>query len=157
MTKEMRNELDIANAWLEKNEGLFRESNVLRMVDASQYVHCRNNFVEEMGRVVGPDGKPLKPVAGIWHTVAINSNQVGNSSYKHQDWKDNKASYNCLVPWGSWGGGDLVLWPLRMRIEIQEGDGFLFPGAIIAHSVTGIRQGRNNNQGDTRTVANTMV
>src|SRR5437588_1593070 len=143
MTKEMRTELDIANQWLKKNQGLFHEvSNVLRMVDASQYVHCRNNLEEEMGKVAGPDGQPLKPVAGVWHAVAININQVGSSSEKHQDWKDNKTSYNCVVPWGSWGGGDFVLWPLRMRIEVKEGFGFLFPGAIIAHSVTPIQKGR---------------
>ena len=143
MTKEMESELETATAWLERNQELFKEaSNVLRMVDPAQYAHCRNNFVEEMGKVVGPDGHPLKPVAGVWHALAINSNQVGNSSNKHVDWKDAKTSYNCIIPWGAWGGGDIVLWPLKMRIEVREGDGFLFPGAIIAHSVTAIKQGR---------------
>ena len=143
MTKDMEDALDIVNPWVEKNEDLFTElSEVLRMVDPAQYAHCRNHFKEEMGKVLGPDGNPLKPIAGIWHTVALNRIQVGNASSKHIDWKDNRTSYNCIVPWGTWGGGDLVLWPLKMRVEIQEGDGFLFLGGLIAHSVMAIKQGK---------------
>lgn len=139
MTREMQQDLTMANAWLKENEGLFQEvSDVLRLVDPEQYVHCRNHFKQYMGEVMGPDGKPLRPVAGVWHTVAVNRNQVGDPVDRHLDWKDNKPSYNCLIPWGSWSGGDLVLWPLKARVGLREGEVFMFLGGIVAHSVTRI-------------------
>jgi hypothetical protein len=37
---EMKTNLNVANPWLERNNGLFEEvSNVLRMVDPDQYLH----------------------------------------------------------------------------------------------------------------------
>ena len=56
----------------------------------------------------------------------------------HVNWKDTKSVFNCLIPWGNWTGGDLVLWPLKMRIQILEGEGFFFLGAITAHCGTEI-------------------
>lgn len=35
-------------------------------------------------------------------------------------------------------GGSLVLWPLKVIIEVPEGWGILFPGSLIAHSLTPI-------------------
>src|SRR4030088_3148613 len=43
--------------------------NVLRMMDAEQYVHMRNGFRKFMEREAAPDGLRLEPVAGVWHTV----------------------------------------------------------------------------------------
>jgi len=142
MTKRMEDDLAIANPWVEKNERLFKElSNVLRMVDPTQYVHCRNGFQELWDKEKGPDGNPLKPIGGIWHTLALNMGQVRDASKVHLDWKDNKSTFNCVVPWGSWKGGDMILWPLKMRIQIQEGEGFMFLGGLIAHSVTMLTDG----------------
>ena len=108
------------------------------MVDPDQYVHCRNDFKEKMAEVDGPDGNPLQPAAGVWHALAVNLNQVGVGVKTHVDWKDTKSVFNCLIPWGNWTGGDLVLWPLKMRIQILEGEGFFFLGAITAHCGTEI-------------------
>jgi hypothetical protein len=44
----------------------------------------------------------------------------------------------------AWEGGDLILWPLKMRIEIQEGEGFLFLGSLIAHQAGEVTKGVRN-------------
>ena len=36
-----------------------------------------------------------------------------------------------------------MLWPLKMRVQISEGEGFLFLGHLIAHSLTAITGMRN--------------
>ena len=139
MTKQLEEDLAFGAPWLAANQGLFQEvSNVLRMVDPDQYIHCRNDFKEKMAEVDGPDGNPLQPAAGVWHALAVNLNQVGVGVKTHVDWKDTKSVFNCLIPWGNWTGGDLVLWPLKMRIQILEGEGFFFLGAITAHCGTEI-------------------
>jgi hypothetical protein len=39
-----------------------------------------------MEQVAEPDRKRLKPVASVWHTLAINRNQIKKVSEKYQDW-----------------------------------------------------------------------
>jgi hypothetical protein len=145
MSKEMKRDLEVARVWFSQNQDLFAEaSDVLRMMDAEQYVHMRNGFRKFMEREAAPDGLQLEPVAGVWHTVALNRKQVGNASETHQDWKDDGQTYNCVIPYGEWSGGDLILWPLKLRVQISEGEGFFFLGRLIAHSVTEVVGMRNS-------------
>jgi len=86
MSNEMKRDLEVARVWFSQNQDLFAEaSDVLRMVDPEQYVHMRNGFRKFMEKEAAPDGLPLEPVAGVWHTVALNRKQVGNASTTHQD------------------------------------------------------------------------
>ncbi len=145
MSNDMQRDLEVARVWLSQNQDLFAEaSDVLRMVDPEQYVHMRNEFRKFMEKEAAPDGLPLEQVAGVWHTVALNRKQVGNASTTHQDWKDGQQTYNCVIPYGEWSGGDLILWPLKLRVQISEGEGFLFLGRVIAHSVSEVVGMRNS-------------
>ena len=49
----------------------------------------------------------LQKVGGLWHGLAINQGQtkVGKG---HKDYRDAKDSYNCVIPYGDWQGGDLT-------------------------------------------------
>jgi len=49
-----------------------------------------------------------------------------------------------VIPYGEWSGGDLILWPLKLRVQISEGEGFFFLGRLIAHSVTEVVGMRNS-------------
>jgi len=49
-----------------------------------------------------------------------------------------------VIPYGEWSGGYLILWPLKLRVQISEGQGFFFLGRLIAHSVTEVVGMRNS-------------
>jgi hypothetical protein len=40
------------------------------------------------------------------------SQQMGNASETHANLKDELQTYNCVIPYGEWDGGDLILWPI---------------------------------------------
>ena len=69
---------------------------------------------------IGQDGQnknaekhnDLQKVAGIWLGLPINQNQT-NSGGVHRDERDVKRGFNCVVPYGEWEGGDLLLWEIR--------------------------------------------
>ena len=74
----------------------------------------------------------LEPLCGAWFGAAINEEVTGSTS-AHLDWGDH--GYNCVVPWGEYEGGGLILWPLKMVVKLQPGDAFFFMGSLIAHNV----------------------
>jgi hypothetical protein len=83
----------------------------------------------------------LKPLCGIWFGVAINE-EVTGSTGTHLDFSD--SGFNCVVPWGKYKGGGLVLWQLKMVMELEPGDAFFFMSSLIAHNVNEIEGVRNS-------------
>ena len=83
----------------------------------------------------------LKPLCGIWFEVAINE-EVTSSTSTHLDF--NNSGYNCVVPWGEYKGGALVLWQLKIIVELEPGDIFFFMGSLIAHNVGEIEGVQNS-------------
>jgi hypothetical protein len=69
----------------------------------------------------------LQPLCGIWFGVAINET-VTSSTSTHLDFSD--SGFNCVVLWGKYKGGALVLWQLKMILELEPGDAFFFYGFI---------------------------
>ena len=53
--------------------------------------------------------------------------------------------FNCVVPYGDWEGGDLLLWEPRQRIQFRQGQAIFFRAASITHNAWNI-QGRRNFQ-----------
>ena len=80
----------------------------------------------------------LQKVAGIWSGLAINQNQT-NSDGTHRDKRDTKRGFNCVVPYGKWEGGYLLLWELRQRISIQQAQAIFFRGNIISYNACNIK------------------
>lgn len=79
---------------------------------------------------------------GAWSGVAVNcGHRAGTSSFIHYDWQDYSASYNCVVPTfhdltTTYTTANLVLWPLKVVMELKPGDTLFFFGYLIAHEVT---------------------
>lgn len=85
----------------------------------------------------------MKMIAGVWAGLVINENQVA-AGEPHKDQEDARKGFNCVVPWGTWTGGDLLLWELKKRVEVREGQAVFFRGSLITHDVcniNGIRHG----------------
>ena len=61
-----------------------------------------------------PRGRSTR-IPSAWPGVAINQSMaVGNSmSKKHIDWQDCVSGFNAVIPWGNFGGGNLILWPAK--------------------------------------------
>ena len=74
--------------------------------------------------------------------MAINQNQT-NSGGVHRDEMDAKRELNCVVPYGEWEGGDLLLWEIRQRISIQQRHAVFYRGNIISHNAWNIKGVRN--------------
>jgi hypothetical protein len=67
---------------------------------------------------------------------------VGSAT--HRDVKDDYSIFNAVIPFGDFKGGELVLWGLKMIVELRPGDVFLSYGSLIAHNITGVEGDRNS-------------
>ena len=132
---EYRKDLPASKEWCEKNKKLFEYlSEGLRMISPMTYVRYRGAqpYLQTLD---------LQPLCGDWFGVAINQVVTGSTS-THLDFGD--SGYNCVVPWGEYNGGGLVLWQLEMIVELEPGDAFFFMGSLIAHNVGEIEGVRNS-------------
>jgi hypothetical protein len=68
--------------------------------------------------------------------MAINQVVTGSTG-THLDFRD--LGYNCIVPWGRYNGGRLVLWQLEIIVELEPSDIFFFMGLLIVHNVDEIQ------------------
>jgi hypothetical protein len=76
----------------------------------------------------------IGPLLSSWFRAAIHKNMSGQfASCLHRDIKDYGLS--CLVPWGEYEGGDLVLVQLGMKMELKPGDAFFFCSCEIVHDI----------------------
>ena len=64
--------------------------------------------------------------------MAINEAVTGSTG-THLDFGD--SGFNCVVPWGEYKGGGLVLWQLKIVVELEPSDAFFFIGLLIVHNV----------------------
>jgi hypothetical protein len=133
---EYRKDLPASKEWCDKNKKLFHDlSEALRMISPMTYVRYRGAQPYLKAR------HNLHPLCGIWFGVAINQLVTGSTG-THLDFGD--WGYNCVVPWGQYTGGGLVLWQLEMIVELEPGDAFFFMGLLIAHNVGEIEGVRNS-------------
>ena len=133
---EYQRELPASKEWCDKNKKLFDYlSEGLRMISPMTYIRYRGAAPYLKAR------HNLEPLCGVWFGVAINQVVTGSTG-THLDFGD--SGYNCVVPWGRYNGGGLVLWQLEMIVELEPGDAFFFMGSLIAHNVDEIQGVRNS-------------
>lgn len=118
-----------ASEWVEGNAGLLRAvSNAHRCIVPQEYgrvVMAGNRISIKLG---------LKPLFKGWFGAAIHQNMTGkHASGLHLDGKD--YSLSCLIPWGEFKGGNLVLVQLGLKVEIRPGDAFFFRSSHIVHQL----------------------
>ena len=86
----------------------------------------------------------LKGLSGAFMGCAINIGSEGTpvQTEPHRDVKERAFGVSCLCPFGEFEGGALILWELKLIIELAPGDLFFFPDSLIHHSneeVKGVR------------------
>ena len=47
-----------------------------------------------------------------WQGLAVNEGQT-KSGKPHKDYADAKEAFNCVIPYGDWQGGKIILWDLK--------------------------------------------
>jgi len=52
----------------------------------------------------------------------------------HRDVKESIFGFSCVIPAGNYTGGGLILYDLKMIVELAPGDVFLFPDSLIHHA-----------------------
>jgi hypothetical protein len=138
MSAEYREQENEANTWLQANDKLWqRISNQLRLLAPHQFVK-----MEKCTRFF-PAG--VEPLCAAYHGVCLNQgveDPVGSAT--HRDVKDDFTVCNAVAPFGSYKGGYLVLWGLKMRVEMRPGDVFFFYDSIVSHNVTAVEGDRNS-------------
>ena len=77
----------------------------------------------------------LRLLCGIWFRVAINEVVTGSTS-TYLNFGD--SGFNYVVSWGEYKGGGLVLWQLKIVVELEPSDAFFFMGSLIAHNISEI-------------------
>ena len=135
-----------AQQWVARNKPLFRYlANELKLRDPETYAKMNNipwlnTMVEHGAKHVGQKNNyageveiPLDKLGELWPALAINEGQT-DAGGVHKDYKDHKDSFNCVIPYGDWEGGDVLLWDLRKRVEVKEGQALFFRGRIILHN-----------------------
>ena len=129
-SKEYMDDHPVSEEWCNANQELFKYlTNGLRMISPDTYARYAG-----AREYLGKNG--LEPCCGVWFGVAINQDVTGDTGI-HQDLGDH--GYNCVVPWGEYKGGELILWQLEMAVELWPGDAFFFIGSLIAHNIQGVK------------------
>lgn len=130
LSSEYKSQLPNSQTWLDANQDLFRRlSDDLRLINPECYVKFRSV------KPCLPAG--MEPLCGIFPGLAINQRMTGDSGI-HQDWGDYCRGFNCVVPWGGFTGGGLVLYQAGIVYELRPGDVLYFYGNILAHNVVDI-------------------
>lgn len=58
-----------------------------------------------------------------WAAMAINQQMIPTSPLlHHQDWRDVKTAPNAVIPYGTYTGGELVLWQYQCVVELLPGE-----------------------------------
>lgn len=65
-----------------------------------------------LDKVVAAGGISLEKAAGIWPGLAVNQ-RLKKRGTAHRDQNDTSRGPNCVVPYGNWSGGDVLLWKIR--------------------------------------------
>ena len=135
LSREFKADLPDSQTWLDANQALFRRlSDTLRLINPECYVKFRG-----IQSYLPAD---MQPLCGIFPGLAINQGMTGDSGI-HQDWGDYYRGFNCVVPWGDFTGGGLVLYQAGIVYELKPGDVLYFYGNILAHNVINIEGERN--------------
>lgn len=91
----------------------------------------------------------LRRMCGAWMGCVVNyQNQEEDSPVvtpPHRDVKERVFGVSCLCPFGNYEGGNLILWELKLIIELKPGDLLFFPDSLIHHSNEAVKPGGERN------------
>lgn len=138
LTTEHRSALKESREFFRKNKALWRFiGSTLRIVSPETYGRLVNlPRPSDPNPDITPDDYPAP-----YQSVCINNNQQNSvaESTVHQDWQD--GILNTVVPFGDFGGAELVLWSCGRIIQTLPGDILIFEGSKLPHQVAEITHG----------------
>jgi hypothetical protein len=104
---------------------------------------CPGQF-RELRRARLPPG--MRRLAGVWTGFAVNrgSEEIPVETTPHRDYKSVFYGKSCLYPFGNFEGGAIILWELRMILELKAGDLFLFEDHLLTHSNEAVKGERHS-------------
>src|SRR5579859_4593777 len=78
----------------------------------------------------------LTRMAGAFMGCVINMGHGGTpvEMKPHRDVKERRFGVTCLCPFGEYEGGGVVLWELKVVVDLGPGDLLFFPDSLIHHS-----------------------
>jgi len=138
ISSEYRKQLPYSETFIEANSKLFRwVSNQLRLL--SPELH---NAYTSIDKYLKEDQKRL---GGAWHGRVVNR-QIGSDDElkAHKDWKDTPEGLNCVIPWGEYTGGELSMYSLKLKWQLEPGDVLFFGVRVISHGVEDVVTGVRN-------------
>ena len=134
MSKEFLKDGAAATNWIQANKALFQYlADEVKFRDTATYTKMKgtpwlDNIIQYNGVHLGQNSKrakkqkqkeegsewedeeevKLQKVGGLWHGLAINEaqSQIGKPQ---KDYTDSKEAYNCVIPYGDWQGGEVIL------------------------------------------------
>ena len=125
-TRETHADGEIAMQFLARNERVFHKMSELLGELAPQ---C----YKETQMYPLPDG--IKRVCGAFLACAINNGGNNpNETNPHRDVNESRFGYSCVISCGDYTGGGLILYDLKIILEMQPGDMVLFPDSLLVHS-----------------------
>jgi len=126
VSKELQEDAEAGLEFLKKNTKLWNKmSNVLGQISPSSY--------KRFMRYPLPKGLPRFCTA--WAGCVVNLGRDDPVQTKpHRDVKESIFGFSCVVPAGDYKGGALILYDLKMVIELAPGDMFFFPDSLIHHA-----------------------
>jgi hypothetical protein len=70
--------------------------------------------------------------------------QASTNSGLHCDGKDNVNTFDAVAPFGSFCCSNLLLWGLKLQVQLKRGDVFLFYGSILYQNIMDVTGKRNS-------------
>jgi predicted 2-oxoglutarate/Fe(II)-dependent dioxygenase YbiX len=126
VSKELQEDGEAGLEFLKANTGLWKRlSNILGQISPGTY--------RQFLRYPLPKNSPR--FCSAWAGCVVNLGDKDPVQTKlHRDVKESKFGFSCVVPAGNYIGGALILYDLRLVIELTPGEVFLFPDSLIHHA-----------------------
>lgn len=126
ISRELREDGDAGMSFLEINKRLWiRISDILGSISPATY----RRFL----RYPLPDRLDRFCTAFAGCVVNLGGEDPVQTA-PHRDVKESIYGYSCVIPAGDYSGGALILFDLKLVVELGPGDVFLFPDSLIHHA-----------------------
>lgn len=128
---DYQKDLPGADKWREANQPFFKHlSNTLRLIRPEIWVKIKHKVFWKKGGST--------PIADAWHGATITQGVTGGGGKARQNWDYQEYVHNVMVPYskGGWTGGDLILWQLKLKVQVSRGEVLFFLGDALAHELT---------------------
>jgi hypothetical protein len=108
--------------------------------DNERLWQCMSNLLGEIASTIYkkflrfPLPEKLKRFCGAWAECVINFGKNPVRIKIHRDVKEGKNEYSCLCACGNYEGEKIILYELRLVIELKPEDMLLFPDGLIHHA-----------------------